>query len=290
MTIEDKDLNEIINLLTSETGIIPRESHKVSIKRYLEERIDVLLKKGRMAGELNCIQIFKSLLAKDKKELSLLINKASVNETYFFREEKQFDILKNTVFPKLLKRNSTVKIWSAASSSGEEIYSLALLAQACKIRADFTASDINTDVLEKLSKGVYGTNSIRTMDGAKYHYLLAPYKKEDGTIAFSPELTGSIIKELINLSELASDNLPEKLPENQTIIFIRNVFIYFTQEMRAKILSTLAKKCLAPGGYIFVSMSEIASIDNGIIPPELKRIMEGNVFYFQKEGGDADRE
>ncbi len=283
MAIAAKDLEDIIAFITAETGIIPRESHKVGIASYLEEVLESLQKGVKVSAAVNCSAFLKDYFLHDRNAMVALINKATVNETYFFREEKQFDLLKNVIFPELLKTSRWLNIWSAAASSGEEIYSLALLAHSLNIRADYTASDINTIVLQKLKNGIFGANSIRSMDGAKYHYLLEPYKTKDGTYRLSPELVGSVITKVMNLADLAKDVIPESLPRHQHVIFIRNVFIYFSLEMRAKILSALAKHCLAPGGCIFVSMSEIASIENRIIPPELERVMSENVFYFHKK-------
>ena len=73
-----------------------------------------------------------------------------------------------------------------------------------------------------------------------------------------------------------------KLPKNQNIIFIRNVFIYFSIELRKKILKTIADNCLAENGYLFVSMNEIAQLDSSIVPKSLEKLSDGNVFYFHK--------
>ncbi len=273
--MNETDFEGVIALITRETGIIPRESHKAGIRRYVEERL----------SELQSFEIVNvaSFFSQNTDEFSKLIDKATVNETYFFREEKQLDLIKTEIFPALLKKNATLNIWSAACSSGEEIYSLALLARFCSVRADYTASDINSLMIEKCKNGEYSQNSIRSVDGAKYHFLLDPYKQTDGTFKMSAELSGSIITKYINLSDLAGQHLPENLPKNQHIIFIRNVFIYFSRETRAKILKTIATQCLSDDGCLFVSMSEIASIDSEIIPTELERVMTKNVFYFRKK-------
>ena len=82
----------------------------------------------------------------------------------------------------------------------------------------------------------------------------------------------------INLSKSESH-----FPPNIHIVFVRNVFIYFTLEMRKTILEKIVKDSLADGGYLFVSMNEIASIDSSIIPPELEKCCDGKVFYFRKK-------
>lgn len=275
MTLTEKDFEDVVQLITRETGMIPREGHRTGIRRFVEERLDEL---NSRLGFTN----YAAFAAHNKDEMDRLINKATVNETYFFREERQMDLLKTKIFPELKKQGRPLKIWSAACSSGEEIYSIALLAKSQSVPVELTASDINTEILEKCREGVYGENSIRQFDGAKYSFLLEPYKNKGGNFLMGEELCKSVNFIKINLADLANPKMPENLPLGQDIIFIRNVFIYFSTETRRAILKTLATKCLAEGGYIFVSMNEIASLGNEIIPGELSRKMDSNVFYFCK--------
>ena len=87
----------------------------------------------------------------------------------------------------------------------------------------------------------------------------------------------------INLSKLDGPYTSAILPKNQNIIFLRNVFIYFSQDLRKRILQTITEKCLAEDGLIFVSMSEVAQIDSTILPSSLEKVSEGSVFYFHKK-------
>lgn len=275
MNITDSDFEIIIESITAYTGIIPRESHKSGIRSFLEKRCQEL-------EEKEVTKNYVEYITSHNDEVINIINSSTVNETYLFREEKQFLFLRDIVFPELRHKLPPIKIWSAASSSGEEIYSLALLAKSCRIPAEYTASDINTDVLEKCKAGVYKKNSVRSVDGARFHYLLEPYKQKDGTFHMPVEISHFIKTEHINLADLAKGIIPENLPKQQHVIFIRNVFIYFSFEMRSKILEVLAEHCLADDGYMFVSMNEVASLENSCIPPTLKKRSHDTVFYFQK--------
>ena len=275
MNITDSDFEIIIESITAYTGIIPRESHKSGIRSFLEKRCQEL-------EEKEVTKNYVEYITSHNDEVINIINSSTVNETYLFREEKQFLFLRDIVFPELRHKLPPIKIWSAASSSGEEIYSLALLAKSCRIPAEYTASDINTDVLEKCKAGVYKKNSVRSVDGARFHYLLEPYKQKDGTFHMPVEISHFIKTEHINLADLAKGIIPENLPKQQHVIFIRNVFIYFSFEMRSKILELLAEHCLADDGYLFVSMNEVASLENSCIPPTLKKRSHDTVFYFQK--------
>ncbi|MBO4758928.1 MAG: protein-glutamate O-methyltransferase CheR [Spirochaetaceae bacterium] len=275
MHISDDEFMQIVSFVTQKTGIIPRESHRKGIRLYVEKRLDAM--KASITDYLNHVMT-------DSKELESLVNESTVNETYFFREEKQFALLRDKIFPEWIAKNGPkpVKIWCAACSSGEEVYSLLLLSRFCHLAADMTASDIDTSMLTLCAQGEYRERSKREGDGKIFHYLLEPFTEYNGGVYFSEEMKNLVTTKQINLAAL--DRTPVGvLPQMQNLIFIRNVFIYFSMELRASILKTIAEKCLAPGGYLFISMNEIASIDTGIIPDCLEKCSEGSVFYFRKK-------
>lgn len=278
MAIDSFALDDIIQLITARTGIIPRASHREGIKTYIEK---MLLEKGFS------VQSYKNALMTDAALFSHLVNESTVNETYFFREEKQFALLKERLFPmwKAMFPNMEMKIWSAACSYGEEAYSLAILAKACGVKVAITASDINSEVLEHCKNGSFLISSIRQVDGVKFKDLLTPYISSDNKILFPNEIKSCITARKINLSMIDSPLSDSLLPKNQNIIFLRNVFIYFNQDLRSSILRTIAEKCLADGGVLFVSMSEIAQLDSSVMPSSFEKVMDGSVFYFHKKLG-----
>lgn len=267
----DEEFSDIINLISKQTGIIPRESHKSGIKNFIEKREKEINLNGLAYYNYVCI---------NKNEFNLLLNNSTVNETYFFREEAQFQLLKSKILPELhasLGLNP-LRIWSAAASSGEEIYSLYLLASSLGIKTECIATDINTFVLDKCEVGEYKPNSVKNVDGAKFHYLLSNYMDKDKFVKIPKDITSKIERKQINLSKFDSI-----FPKNINIVFIRNVFVYFTVEMRRAILDKIVNECLADDGYIFLSMNEIATIDFTIIPKGLEKCSDGNVFYFHKK-------
>ena len=147
------------------------------------------------------------------------------------------------------------------------------------IKTECLATDLNTTVLDKGLEGKYKANSVKAVDGAKFHYLLQPYMNEEKEVTFPAEITSKIDRRQINLTR--NDSI---FPRNIHIVFIRNVFVYFTVEMRKNILQKIVNDSLAPGGYIFLSMNEIATIDSTIIPAGIEKCSDGNVFYFHKKG------
>ena len=274
--LSQEETDFFISLLTVGTGIIPRASHRSGIQTYIEKKI---IEKNISVSE------FKRNLLSDKALFTEFVNESTVNETYFFREEKQFALLKERYLPmwKAMYPLTPIKIWSAACSYGEEAYSLAVLAKFCGVTPLVTASDINSHVLEHCKNGVFWKSSIRSVDGFAFNNLLAPYHDQDDKIKFPKEIRACIQTREINLSKIDSPLDEAKLPRGQNIIFIRNVFIYFSQDLRVRILKAIADKCLADGGILFVSMSEIAQFDSNLLPSSLEKVMDGNVFYFRKK-------
>lgn len=274
-------LNLFISVLTTLTGIVPRASHRDGIKYFIEKKL---------SENKYSIDEYRKLLFTDKELMSEFVNECTVNETYFFREEKQFSLLKNTIFPNWKNKalGKEINIWSAACSYGEEAYSLAVMALTCGLNPKVTASDINSEVIEHCRSGVFLSTSLRSVDGVSYQQLVVPYQREDRKIAFPEDIKRHITTLQINLTELDSPKNTLILPRNQNIIFIRNVFIYFSLELRKQILQTIADKCLAEDGYLFVSMSEIAQLDFSIVPKCLEKISDGSVFYFHKKVNVTD--
>ncbi len=278
MTISDVYFDKIITMVTERTGIIPRESHKTGIKNFVENKIETIDSDDKLSR-------YMFLLTTDTGTFTELINQSTVNETYFFREEKQFKYLQSNIFAQwpYTRGSEPINIWSAACSTGEEAYSLSLLAKACHVKVNIIASDINEAVLEKCKNGVFKESSIRKGDGEDFHFLLKPYIQEDRSIKITGEIQDCIKTRNINLNSITDFATSLTLPKQQNIIFIRNVFIYFNFESRAKILKVLADNCMADNGVLFVSMNEIASLDSSIIPKNLEKVVEGNVFFLHKK-------
>ncbi|MCR4741307.1 MAG: hypothetical protein K5866_00335 [Treponema sp.] len=250
------------------SGINLAQSQYDSLIKHLE--------KNASKRKLSPMEFCKSL-SPNTPDFDSIINLVTVNETYFFREEKQFDFLKEEVFPKYIGRSLT--IWSASCSTGEEVLSLLALALSMNINITIYASDIDDNALKTLSKGIYPQYSLRP-DGKKYHSLLQPYSKITPTeITFKKDFINRIHSFKFNLIQGQISSLP--FYENVDIIFMRNVFIYFDKETRKLVCSKVTQR-LKNDGLLFFSMNEIGSIDNSIIPNYLCKLNKGCVYYFVK--------
>lgn len=185
------------------------------------------------------------------QELQILIDTLTTNETYFFREPQHFDFLNKEILQKWNQEH--FRIWSAASSSGEEAYSLAMLmAENAGIKTwDILATDLNSNVLTKASQGIYEMNRIELLDPLLMKkYCLRGVRTQQGLFCISKKLQQHVHFHRLNLMQ----RLPAKVGEFD-VIFLRNVLIYFDNETKKKVVERLIKK-LKPGGYFFISHSE----------------------------------
>lgn len=184
-------------------------------------------------------------------EFQLMVNILTTNETYFFREPKHFDFLRD----KIIKpwRGENLRVWSAASSTGEESYSIAMmLAEGLGMRKwEVFGSDVNTDVLETARRGVYLMDRLEQMD-KRYldKYCLKGVRSQEGYFRVDEKIRNQVSFGQINLKT----SLPKSLGQFD-VIFLRNVLIYFDAGTKQDIVQRVIS-ILKPGGYFFISHSE----------------------------------
>jgi chemotaxis protein methyltransferase CheR len=184
-------------------------------------------------------------------ELQVALDLLTTNETYFFREPKHFDFLREQVLPRAVA-GKTFRLWSAASSSGEEPYSLAMtLADGLGSTPwEIIGSDISSQVLAKARSGHYPIARARTIaQPLLVKHCLKGTGSQEGTFLIDRSLRERLHFMHINLNEA----LP-KIGEFE-VIFLRNVMIYFDQETKRKVVARMLP-LLKPGGYFIVSHSE----------------------------------
>lgn len=190
------------------------------------------------------------------KELGELINAISTNVTHFYREKRHFDFLAE----KLQNRPTNegpLKIWCAASSSGEEPYTLAITALEnanSNVKINIVASDISTKVLQMAKFGVYRTKDVETIP----NLVLKRYFQKGVGKAESLFKIKSQVKDLVDFRQINLSTPPYPLDGPFDFIFCRNVMIYFNNELR-KILVDNMVSLLKPGGHLCVGMAESLS-------------------------------
>jgi len=184
-------------------------------------------------------------------ELQIAVDLLTTNETYFFRETKHFDFLKQRILP-AHRRGAQFRVWSAACSSGEEPYSIAMtLASTLGDNAwEVVASDLSTRVLERARSGHY---ALERAQHIPRDYLTSYCLKGTG----SKEGTFLVERRLRERIRFMQVNLNAALPKlgEFDVIFLRNVMIYFELETKQQVVKRLLQ-ALRPGGYFLVGHSE----------------------------------
>jgi len=271
--IADKQFRYLKELIYKEAGI-----NLTDAKRCLvQTRIGKLMRKNHINGYDD---LFNKLQSESNgKTLELVLDSISTNHTFFFREDAHFSYLTETILPTLVKTHGLkhIKIWSSASSSGEEPYSIGIsmmeaLHSFPGVTFSVVASDISITVLEKAKKGIYPLEELDGMpDSLKRKYFQRGKSDFADLVKVKPALREKIT--------YAKHNLLEPLQQNETfdIIFCRNVMIYFDNPTKEKIVSLLCTK-LSNNGYFINGHSEsLSAIKHNLtmIKPTIYRRLNG---------------
>lgn len=186
-----------------------------------------------------------------KAELQVAIDLITTNETSFFREKDHFELLENEILPSL-SACRPLKAWCAASSTGEEPYTLAMVFQKHLGPGNWRllASDINSEVLAHARRGLY---AIERSTGIPKDYLkqfcLKGTGEYQGKFLMDRTLRGGIDFRQVNLVDIPADL------RGFHLVFLRNVMIYFDTPTKEKILARIREK-MAPGAWLVLSHSE----------------------------------
>jgi chemotaxis protein methyltransferase CheR len=226
-------------------------------KTMVESRLNRRLRALNISTFGNYLQFVNT---KDgiENELSHLIDVLTTNKTDFFREIHHFDFMMDSLLPEFMKSNGTktMKVWSAACSSGEEPYTIAMVLQEfARLNASFAyevlASDISTQVLQKAIRAIYHADRANDIPAAyRSKYLLRGKDHSNPRIRVTPELRTKVRFERINLIDDALN-----VEQVQDVIFCRNVLIYFDRETQLKVIRNLLAN-LRSGGLLFIGHSE----------------------------------
>lgn len=194
------------------------------------------------------------------EELKKVYSLITINETYFFRYPKQLDVFSKTLFPALVKEklaahNRNVNIWSAASSSGEELYTLAILIKEQlnstlpNWRVNLRGTDISRKILSAAQNGVYGRNSFRR--SVSSYQKIKYFSPEGDRFAVKDDIKRMVSFSYLNLNDVSAIRQNTKVD----FLFCRNVLIYFDNEMKKKVIRAFYD-VLNHGGYLFLGEAE----------------------------------
>ncbi len=245
-TISDAEFAQFQRFIYQVAGISLADSKKVLLMGRLGKRVRTL----ELASFGEYYQYVVS--GQDALERQTMIDLLTTNETYFFREEAHFNFLRQVIVPQHPK-GQALDVWSAASSTGEEIYTLCMvLADEMGVQGAWSilGSDLSTRVLEAARRGQYWLDRVRGLPQEYLKkYCLKGVRNQEGSFLIAPELRRHTRFQQVNLNA----DLPDLGKFH--VIFLRNVMIYFDNDTKRKVVARLVEK-LRPGGYLIVGHSE----------------------------------
>ncbi|MFM2128598.1 MAG: hypothetical protein RL477_144 [Pseudomonadota bacterium] len=223
-------------------------------KSYLlESRLMPVVRKRRLGGldEL-------ALLVRKGGDESLLVEITEVmttNESFFFRDTKPFDQFRDVVMPQLREKRGarkSLRIWSAACSSGQEPYSLAILLKEMQPtlpgwRFEIVATDISQEILNKAKAGIYSQFEVQR--GLPIQLLVKYFKQIESGWQIDASIRSAVQFRFFNLLENMAGL------GTFDVVFCRNVLIYFDQATKGEVLARIAKQ-MAPDGYLYLGGAE----------------------------------
>lgn len=243
--ISEIEFTKIRNMLFDASGINLSNDKKMLVISRLSRRLNHY--------DLNTFSEYIKLISSSdhSKELRMAIDLMTTNETYFFREPQHFSLLEQ-IAQKYDSHSIPLRVWSAASSTGQEAYSIAMvLAENLKSHQwEVFGSDINESVVEKANSGIYPIEQKKNIPKEYlYKYCRQGIGSKNGNMQIDRTLRRNVKFKTLNLNT--------QLPELNyfDIIFLRNVLIYFNKDTKQRIVNRVSRY-LKPGGYFLVSHSE----------------------------------
>lgn len=254
LTLSDKSFEDWRKFIYESCGIFFQDNKKYLLESRLQKRISFL---GLQSFDdyLDYVKFHPSR----QGEMRYLYEAITINETFFFRNQPQLDALISTIIPEAIKNpnkvsKNKIRIWSAAASSGEEAYSIAMvLNDLIKPKFPFldfeiVGTDINQAMIETAKRGIYREYSVRNTPP---YYLKKYFKTNGNTFEIDPNIRNMVSFKVMNLY----DDISMRAMLNFDIIYCANVLIYFDLKSKIKVVSHLYNS-LYKGGYLFIGYSE----------------------------------
>lgn len=243
-----------------------KEQLSLDLGNYKETQMKRRLTSLRLKRGFDTFASYFNAMIKDPVLLNEFKDRVTINVSEFWRNPNRWSVLEEKFIPELMGRSSRLKCWSAACSTGEEPYTLAMiLAERGAVNPDITATDIDETVLGKAQTGIYADRSVRDVPAA---YLQKYFKKEDQNYQVMDSLKRMIKFRKGNL-------LLDRFDRDYDLIICRNVMIYFTEPAKQDLYRRFSD-ALRPGGLLFVGSTE------QIFSPSQYGLETADSFFYRK--------
>lgn len=271
-SMSDETFRQFRGLIYEQTGISFQDNQKY----LLESRLQGRLQERRLTSFEDYYNYLRFDPSRDK-ELVAVFSLVTTNETYFYRDLPQLDAFMKTVVPHLMETNKATKqcrLWSAACSTGDEAYTLALMLMEhpplVNWSIDILATDISDAVLDFARAGVYDAHALRHVPAA---LLRKHFTEQKGRYALS-----ALVKSRVKFMNLNLYDRPRlMLVRGMDAVFCRNCLIYCDDKAKQQIVTDL-HAALKPNGYLIMGFSESISKQS----EQFRTIHSGRSVVYQK--------
>lgn len=230
-------------------GFIHNIKHNtgIDLAQYKEAQMKRRLTTLRLKNGFNSFSDFYAAMMKDKVLFYEFLDRMTINVSEFWRNPNRWEVLRDVILPELQRSGRRLKLWSAACSTGEEPYTLAMILADKDIlgQTGILATDIDEGALFKAKQGLYLERSLKDVPKD----VAARYFKPEGSLF---KVSDTLKK---NVDFHKQNLLLDKFDEGFDLIICRNVMIYFTEEAKNKLYHKFSAS-LRPGGYLFVGSTE----------------------------------
>ncbi|MEX0748387.1 MAG: protein-glutamate O-methyltransferase CheR [Rhodothermales bacterium] len=266
MTADQFD--RIRKLVYDRSGIFFQDRKKYLLDSRVGQRM-------RALGFLEFESYFAGIA--QRNEAARLLNAVTINETYFFRNPGQFEVLTHEILPSIVAKKreaglNTINVWSAGCSTGDESYTLAILMEEHlrsrypEFQFSITGTDINTEVLDRARRGVYGHYAIRNVPD----HLMSKYFEQDGSnYILSPQIRNNVRFAMHNLMDPSGPAHPCSFD----VVLCANVLIYFDIPARRRAAASIHRR-LSGGGALLLGFSEsLGGVSEEFAPVRYSRMV-----------------
>lgn len=234
--IKPAQFKKLSQIVYKESGIVLNEKKYNLLVARISKRMRV--------KKIPSVSAYIDLIHHNKNEYDAFIDATTTNHTFFYRENRHVEFMIKT-----LNNKRSLKIWSAASSSGEEPYSIAVQLLEKNFSFSIFASDVSGSMLEKCRRAIYPVERTKNIPRPVLHtYFQKGKNRWEDHIRVKPEIMKHVSFGKYNL-------LTDTPKDTYDIIFCRNVMIYFDTPTRQQVVTSLTR-ALKKGGYFFIGMSE----------------------------------
>ncbi len=270
--LTDEEFKKFSALIHNESGIYMKDSKITLLSNRLRKRLNAL----SLTEFSDYYDYLQKLTGEAKrKEYEELLDVVSTNETYFFRNERQFEAFSDYCLPEIAKnkKNKRLRIWSAACSTGEEPYTLAIcvlenMKYFLDWKIEIIATDIAPSVLDFARDGFYSGRRIEKVPPQFLKKYFTLEDKDKGVYAVNDELRKMVDFQYHNFFK-------SPFPMDIDVIFCRNVMIYFDKNHQTKLVADFYKS-INEDGYLFIGHSEtLHSISDDFV---YKKILESPIY------------